>query len=270
MGNPRIEVLDRLISRKLYKTEAIVIKRFNLGEADRVLTLYTPGKGKIRAVAKGVRKPKSKLGGHLETLTHSDLMIAEGQNLDIISQSQTIDSFQSVRNDLYRTSCALYIAELVDLFTAEGLDNYPVYRLLLSTLNWLGETNDIQLTLRYFEIQLLGLLGYRPQLHYCLNCHIKIAPVSNFFSPNAGGIFCPECRNIDPIIRPISLNALKLLRTLQTNEYEQATHIKITPALSQELERLMREYISYRLEREVKSSAFLDQLHKIRPPVSSD
>lgn len=251
---------------RVYKTEAIVLKRNNLGEADKILTLYTPNLGKIRAVAKGVRRPKSKLGGHVETLTHSAMMLARGRNLDIVTQSQTIDSFLPLRGDLWRISCALYAVELVDRFTAEQAKNYPVYKLLLNTLGWLGQASDVQLLLRYFELHLLGYLGYQPQLHQCLSCKSPIEPTANFFSPSGGGVLCPNCGDTEPVVRPISLNALKVMRLLQGSDYETASRVRLSPNLSQELEKLMREYIRYLLEREVKSVEFLDRLRATKSP----
>jgi len=241
----------------------------NLGEADRILTLYTPYSGIIKAIAKGVRRPKSKLGGHVETLTHSTMMLAKGRNLDIIVQSQTIDSFLPLRNDLWRTSCALYIAELVDRFTEERSENYPVYTLLLSTLKSLVNTNNFQLLLRYFELQLLGLLGYRPQLNQCINCKREIEPTNNFFSPGEGGVICPHCSSSELSIKPLSLNALKVLRLLQKGNFNEANRVRLTADLSDELEIVMREYIKYLLEREVKSVAFLDRLRKTKIIVSN-
>lgn len=254
---------------RVYKTEAIVLKRINLGEADRILTLYTPYSGIIKAVAKGVRRPKSKLGGHVETLTHSAMMLAKGRNLDIIVQSQTIDSFLPLRNDLWRTSCALYIAELVDRFTEERSENYPVYTLLLSTIKSLVNTTNFQLLLRYFELQLLNHLGYRPQLNQCITCKREIEPTTNFFSPGGGGVICSYCSSSEIPIKPLSLNALKVLRLLQRGNYNEANRIRLSASLSEELEIVMREYIKYLLEREVKSVEFLDRLRKAKLVVSN-
>jgi DNA repair protein RecO (recombination protein O) len=247
---------------RVYKTEAIVLKRTNLGEADKILALYTPNFGKIRAVAKGVRRPKSKLGGHVETLARSSMMLAVGRNLDIITQSQTIDSFLPLRSDLWRTSCALYTAELVDRFTEEHIENYSVYRLLLNTINNIVKTDDADLLLRYFEIQLLGYLGYKPQLQTCIHCKKELEPVENYFSASGGGTLCPNCRATEPRVRPLSLNALKVMRLFQSSTYDQARKVKLNPGLSKELETIMREYIRYILEREVKSAEFLDQLRR--------
>jgi len=247
---------------RVYITEAIVLKRTNLGEADKILTLYTPNMGKIKAVAKGVRRPKSKLGGHVETLIRSSMMLAKGRNLDIITQSQTIDSFLPLRSDLWRTSCALYSIELVDRFTEERIENYAVYRLLLSTINNIVEADNVDLLLRYFEIQLLGYLGYRPQLQTCINCKSKLEPQDNYFSTSGGGVLCPNCRAAEPRIKPLSLNALKVMRLFQSSNYDQVRKVHLNAGLSKELETTMREYIRYILEREVKSAEFLDKLRR--------
>ena len=250
---------------KVYKTEAIVLKTLNVGEADKILTLYTPNLGKFSAMAKGVRRPKSKLGGHLGRLTHSSLMLARGRNLDVITQSETISSFLPLRGDLWRSSLALYAAELVDQFTVEHVENYPIFRLLLDTLHRLCETEDGELTLRYFELHLLTHLGYKPELHQCMACKSALEPVTNFFSPS-GGVLCPQCRQREPLSRPLSVNALKVLRFLASSDYTRASRLRLNSELSRELESLMRQYIRYHLEREVNSVEFLDRLRRDMKP----
>ncbi|MFC1906112.1 DNA repair protein RecO [Chloroflexota bacterium] len=247
---------------RVYKTEGIVLKRTNLGEADKILSIYTPNLGKIRAVAKGVRRPKSKLGGHVETLTRSSMMLAVGRNLDIITQSQTIDSYLPLRSDLWCTSCALYAAELVERFTEEHIENYPVYRLLQSTISSIVETENVDLALRYFEIRLLGYMGYKPQLQTCISCKAELEPVENYFSASGGGVLCPNCRTAEPRVRSLSLNALKVMRLFQSKTFDHVSKVHLNPGLSKELETTMREYIRYILEREVKSAEFLDQLRR--------
>ena len=180
---------------RTYQTEAIIIRKFKLGEADRILTLYTPHLGKIRAVAKGVRRPRSKMAGHLELLTHSLVSLARGRNLDRIIGSQTINSFLPVRNDLQLTSCALYACELVNQFTAEHVENRPLFQLLLEIMQQLCQPGDSQLMLRYFELHLLNEVGYRPQLQQCVICHQPLEPVINYFCSDAGGILCPDCHH---------------------------------------------------------------------------
>jgi DNA repair protein RecO (recombination protein O) len=247
---------------RVYQTEAIVIKRTKLGEADRILTLYTPDLGKIKAVAKGTRRPKSKLGGHVELLTHSLLMLARGRNLDIITQAQTIDNFLPLRDDLGRISYGLYISELVDCFAAEHIENRRLFDLLLDTMHQLSQAEDGEPVLRYFELHLLEHLGYRPRLQQCTGCGSPLQPVTNFFSSSQGGALCHNCGYQEPIARPLSLNALKVLRLWQDCDYTTAKKVKISPQLSSELEQVLREYIKYLLERQLKSTAWLDRLKR--------
>ena len=213
-------------------------------------------------MAKGVRRPKSKMGGHLETLTHSALMIAQGRNLDIITQAQTIDSFLPLRSDLWRSSMAVYAAELVNQFTAEHVENYPLYKLLLKTLHRICETQDVELTLRHFELKLLTHLGYKPELDQCIGCKTDLEPMRNFFSASGGGVLCPQCREREPLSRTVSLNALKVMRFIDKSDYVKAGKLKLNAELSRELEQLIRYYIRYLLEREVKSVEFLDRLRR--------
>ncbi|MDP2953057.1 MAG: DNA repair protein RecO [Chloroflexota bacterium] len=247
---------------RVYNTEGIVLRQTRLGEADKLVCLYTPGMGKLRAVARGAYRLRSKLAGHVEPLTHSAFLIAQGQSLDVISQAQTLQSFLPLRQDLWRTACALYVAELVYQFTPEGAENYPLYRLLQNTLGWLGEAPTLEPTLRYFEMQLLEALGYRPQLYSCVSCHNPLEPQAHLFSPSGGGVLCPGCRSAEPLSSPISLNALKVMRLLQKGEYAPAARLRLEPGLARELERLMRGYLRYLLEKEIKSTGFLDRLRE--------
>jgi len=162
---------------RTYQTEAIIIKKTKLGEADRILTLYTPHLGKIQGVARGVRRPRSKLAGHLELLTHSQVSLARGRNLDTITGSQNINSFFPLKNDLELTAHALYATELVDQFTADQIENYPLFQLLLETMHRLCLAGDNELVLHYFELHLLNEVGYRPQLQQCVSCRKTLEPV---------------------------------------------------------------------------------------------
>ena len=120
---------------RTYQTEAIIIKKMKLGEADRILTLYTPHLGKIRAVARGVSRSKSKMAGHLELLTHSLVSLTRGRNLDRIIGSQTINSFLPLKTDFQLGAYALYLTELTDQFTAEQTEDTPLFQLLLESLH---------------------------------------------------------------------------------------------------------------------------------------
>lgn len=251
-----------------YQSEAVIIKKTKHGEADRILTLLTLNRGKIHAVAKGVRRPKSKLSGHLELLTYTNVSFARGHNLDTITGSQTINAFLPLKSDLNLTSCGLYIAELTDQFTVEHMENIEVFRLLVDTLEKLCEVSNKEMTLRYFEMQLLNYTGYRPELQQCIKCHKALEPVANYFNKAEGGVLCPVCGQSQTILYPLSVNALKVLRLLQNGNYTMANKLKLTSQLAAEIQEVIRSYIKYILEREVKTIAWLDDLKEMSYPNS--
>ncbi|MBI2847773.1 MAG: DNA repair protein RecO [Chloroflexi bacterium] len=254
---------------RTYQTEAIIIKKTRLGEADRILTLYTPDLGKIQGVAKGVRRPKSKLAGHLEMLTHSTVSFARGRNLDTIIGSQTINSFLPLKSDIDRTARALYLVELVNQFTAEHVEDRRLFWLLLETMQQLCLPENNELLLRYFELHLLDAAGYRPQLQQCVHCRHTLTPVVNYFSPGGGGVLCPDCRHSQNTVYHLSVDALKVIRWLQDNDLSSVIRLKTDFELSRELEKVMREYIKHLLEREIKSAAWLDSLKELPSPSST-
>jgi len=247
---------------RTYQTNGIVIKKTKLGEADRILTLYTPDRGKIQAVAKGVRRPKSKMAGHLELLTHSRISLARGRNLDIVTGAQTIDAFLPLKTDLTLASYGLYVIELVNQFTPDQSEDEELFRLLLETMAGLCNTDNPGLVLRYFEIKLMDNAGFRPQLQECVACHQPLGAEMNFFSAASGGMLCPACASKEPFAYGISVNALKVLRFIQENGLQAVSRLKVTATLAKELEAVTRHYLRYLLEREVKSAAWLDALRE--------
>ena len=130
---------------RVYKTQAIVLRQRKLGEADKIVTLYTAYGGRLDAVAKGVRRTKSRLAGHLEPLTLGSYLLAEGRELDIVTQAETIDPFPGLRNDLDRLGRALYCAELVDRLTSERSESTPIFRLLHETLSYIDASSHYEI-----------------------------------------------------------------------------------------------------------------------------
>lgn len=246
---------------RLYRVQAIVLRRTDVGEADRLLTLFTPDLGKIRVNAKGARKPSSRKSGHVELFTHVDLLIAKGQRVDVVTQADTIEAFIDLRDNLERVSYAYYLAELVDKFSEEGSENRPVFDLLVHALGWLSEpATNPDLLARFFELRFLQYVGYRPQLFQCLHCGNAIEPVENYFSVEAGGVLDPNCAHTQRDAQAISLNTLKVLRYLQTREWEAVRHLSLAPKVLFEVEQLMQRYITFHLERDLKSIKFLHEL----------
>jgi DNA repair protein RecO (recombination protein O) len=244
---------------RIYRTEAVVIRRSDFGEADRMLTLITP-QGKRRVVAKGARKTTSRLAGHIELFTHTTLLLAVGRNLDIVTQSVILHSFDNLRGDLKRIGAAYYAAELIDRLVEEDDENRPAFDLLVATLQTIDTTRNLNLALRFYELRLLGYLGYRPQLYHCAACQEVLTEETNRFSPAGGGALCPRCARADRATMPMSLNGFKLLRFLQAQPLEAIERLNISDATRDEVEKLLRAYIRRILERDLKSVAFLEEV----------
>ncbi|MEK7681384.1 MAG: DNA repair protein RecO [Chloroflexota bacterium] len=248
---------------RLYKTEGIVLRRSDMGEADLLLTFYTPFYGKLRAVARGARRPSSKLAGHVELLARGLFLLARGQNLDTFSQAECVEPFAALRDDLESVGRALYVAELLDRFTPDGAENRLLYQLLVETLRRFPAGGDM--AVRFFEVQALVLSGFRPDLHTCVECGAAVTPGHHLFSASGGGVLCPRCRDQEPVVRPLSLNALKVLRLLDRGDYAEAARLRISAELAGEVEQALRQYIWYLLEREVKAISFMDRVRRGEP-----
>jgi DNA repair protein RecO (recombination protein O) len=247
-------------SLRLYRTDAIVLRRSDFGEADRLTTVYTPHLGKLRLLAKGVRRPVSKMAGHLELFTHTRLLVAKGRSLDLITQSETIDSFLPLREDLLRTTYAHYSVELLDRLTPEQMEDYPLFGSLLITVRRLAEERQPEIAVRMYETSLLGHLGYRPQLQHCAQCRAQLEPVVNRFSARVGGVLCPTCSGADSGSAPLTVNALKVMRLLQNGDYQLAAQLRLDEALRREIEEHLKSALRHLLERDVNSTAFLNRL----------
>ncbi|MFN8533781.1 MAG: DNA repair protein RecO [Dehalococcoidia bacterium] len=237
-----------------YRTEGIVVRLVNVGEADKILTLVTPDHGKLSALAKSIRRPKAKLSGHLDLFSRAKLLIANGRNLDVIAGAEMIDGFRRVRDDLWRTSCAIYAIELVERFSEENLENRSLYGLLVGALEILDETRNAEVLLRHFELAVLGASGFRPELRNCLVCQREIEPEENRFSPN--GVTCPQCP-FDASSRPISIAALKVLRFLQANDVATSLRLRPDPRVLGEIEGHLQRTLHSVLDRDLKSTEFL-------------
>lgn len=251
-----------MTTERLYRTDAIILRRADFGEADRLLTVFTPNRGKLRLLAKGVRKTTSRKAGHVELFMLTDMLVAQGKTWDIISQAEIVEPYRELREDLDKTSHAYYLAELFDRFTEEHDANAPLFELLVMTLARLNHLTDPFIPLRYFELHLLSLTGFQPQLHFCLTCQEALEPVENYFHFADGGTLCPEHGRARPNAEPIPLPVLKVLRFLQTEPWEKVAKLQITPATRQQVEALLLGYITFLLERRLKSVDFLRKLRR--------
>jgi DNA repair protein RecO (recombination protein O) len=292
----------------VYTTDAIILKRMDYGEADRILTLFTPGRGKIRAIAKGARRTTSRIAGHVELFTRSQLQLSVGRDLEIITQGESREQFPHLRTELWHATTAYYLAELIDKFTEEHNEYEDLYALLIESLRRLNDdaahtarhaqnghngalavhespaasvylADETEASpssnghtpayrsrawqlLRYFEIQMLDDLGYRPSLHECAACGATLQPVENGFNATLGGVLCPNCARFSQ--RPVSLASLKVLRLLQTTPWEQIPRLRLDSNQQNEIEHLLQALIRFHLERDLKSWDFLRHIQPVQ------
>jgi DNA repair protein RecO (recombination protein O) len=247
-------------TQRLYRARGFVLKRMDLGEADRILTLYTREHGKLRAVAKGVRKTTSRSAGHLEPFILTDLSLAVGKELDVVSQAETRQAFREVREDLVLTTHAYYLAELTDLLTDDRLENRDVFDALVDGFTALAERQDARLVVISFQLRVLDALGYRPELRECVSCRSNIAPGKNQFSALLGGVVCPRCGPNELSARPIGTEALKLVRYLQQSGGFRA--LNVDSRVSREAEMLLRDYAEQIVEHRLRSPALIARVQQ--------
>ncbi len=249
---------------RTWRTEGIVLRARDIGEADRLLTVLTPGAGKIRVVAPGVRRIRSRKAGHLEPLSRVDLLLAEGRSMDVVSQGQVTEPHVVLREDLWRVTCAMYLAELVERFTEEGAgarEARHVFALLDACLHWLELARSGDLVLRYFELRLLAIHGVLPELGVCIRCGVPPRPESLWVSAADGGLVCGACGG-QPGDRTVSVTTVKILRYLAEAGVRDAERLAVPPGSHAEMEAILTEAVRRALDRDLNSRGFLDLVRR--------
>jgi DNA repair protein RecO (recombination protein O) len=248
---------------RLYRTRGIVLRRRDFDEADRLLTVLTRDRGKLTLLAKGARKISSRKAAHVDLFKQVELQVHRGRSFGIVTQAETVCSFTVIRNDLQRLAAAHYLAELADSFAHEGDDCAGIYDLVLEGLQWLDTGGDPRLAQRYFELHLLDLAGFRPQLYRCLRCDAWLEPAANVFDAVAGGMFCPLCAETAPQGRPVTVGAQKVLRFLQRSDAGDCQRLVLRAPLHDEMEALLTTYLRHILERSPKSRRFIEAVRAL-------
>lgn len=241
------------LRERLYQTDAIILRRIDLNEADRILTIYTPLRGKFNVIAKGSRRPSSRMGPHVELLSRTKLMLAKGRDLDVVSGAELAQSHQRLHTDLDAYSHACHFVEMLLRMTEERQENRAIYELLSSSLQLLDDGIDSFAVTRHFELVLLALLGYKPELYRCLSCDNELTAERNAISNRIGGMLCPRCVAADAGAFPLSVNAQKYLRTLDRSGLAAAVRLPLDQSLKNELEGALAGYIRYHAERDLQS-----------------
>ncbi len=231
----------------LLSTPAIVLGSIKLGEADKLVTFFTAKRGKLKGVAKGARRMKSRFGASLEPLTHCNLVVFEkpGDKLARIDQSDIVHSFQKLRENWGEIQLGSHMVHLVQRMTPEAEPNPSIYRLLLEGLTFLENGADRQLSAILFVIRLVAYSGYQPRWDQCLKCRTLLTQPKIYFSSGQGGTVCPKCAEGMERLASISQGTLAFLRASQKMDYTVAHRLKPSPAMRLEIQTLFGQHMTY-------------------------
>lgn len=241
------------------KTQGIIIKRMNYGEADRILTILTEKQGKIKAMARGSRKILSKLGGSLEPFCLTDFIFHEGRNFYIITSAVVIKHFEKIHCDIDKTAKAFYIGELLDKFLEEKQNHPEVHELFVKYLESLERADD-PILIPVFSAKILENLGFKPEVSECLHCRNKLIPKQNFWDNVEGGVICQTCHNKFGHGQEIENDVIKILRLIFSPGFAVGSKINIDENYKNQTGAVLENYIEGVLERELKSKKFLKEI----------
>ncbi len=255
--------------QRAFRSDAIILRRRNFNEADRLLTVLTPTHGRLDLIAKGARRPASAKTGHVELFTRSELLVHRGRELGLAIQAELRKPWEPLHQDLQRGAWAGHVAELVERFTNPGDDDMQsLFALLDATFDRLCEERDARLVVRHFELQLLDETGFRPELQRCVAGGEVIVAQDQFFSHAAGGVVCPACAGRGVGQLRLAQATLRVLRHLQRSPWEQVRALNIPEGLHNDLERILTAYMTWVLERRLQGVDFVRRVRRLRATAS--
>lgn len=248
----------------LTKTRGVVLRAINIKEADRIIEIYSDDLGKVRAVARGIRKIQSRMAGHLEPFTYVELMFAQGRgDLPTITGAKALEHYESIRRNLKRVAVASYLSELVSRLTPDNQASRRFPELLRAAYTALNNDHDPKLVTGYFEWQAITVAGWEPNLYNCARCHRKLYPQGLSLSMMQSGVLCPDCRHTDRESHAISPEAVKLLRCHAERSFNEVEGLLVSGKVRGEVKRLTDLIVRQTLEREPKSKAFMMHLETV-------
>lgn len=246
----------------LQKCEGIVIRTTDYGETNKVITLYTREWGKIGVMARGAKKPNSRLSSVSQLFTHGYFLIQKGSGLGSVQQGEIISSFRSISEDLFMTAYASYIVELTDKCTEDKKPNPYHFELLFQTLNCLNEGYDPDIIMNIYEMKMLNVMGLYPVLNQCSVCGSSDGHFS--FSIREGGLLCHRCLDKDPYHFKISPAAVKLLRLFYNFDLSRLGNISVKEETKAELKKVISAYYDEYSGLHLKTKKFLNSMEHLR------
>jgi len=245
-----------------FTTDVITLKSYNLSESDKIIVMYSKDKGLLRCVAKGVKKTSSKLGSCFDSLIASQVLIAKGKKLDVISQSQGINSFSKIRKDFSKLSYAMYCADVINAFSIEDdISSNEIYGLFYGVLSAISESKNklnTILCVMKFQINLMEILGYGLELDNCIKCSCAIGETV-VFSKTSGGVLCPKCA--EDFSNHTSSKLVNFFKKISGTSFE--SKFFVDEPLKNELTimycfNLMKDYIQVCSPKKLKAQEFLE------------
>jgi len=237
-----------------FQTSVIILNRLPFGEDDSKIIAYSPTKGKIELIARGTKKIKSKLAGHLEPITLTDLMVVPGKQYDYVGNAVSRISYANIKSDLDKLTVAGQVIGIFNKIIKSGQSERDIYELLndfLTLLN-LGNVNkaDYNLLASFFIIKLLSELGYKPELFYCVICKMKIKPSNNKFDLAKGGVICRDCsiKAAGQYRLTIPDDGIKLLRLASRCDLLKLANIKINEKLKKDVMSIISFFLRYHFD----------------------
>ena len=231
-----------------YQSRSIIIKSMDYRESDKLVTVFSEKESKLRGIARGIKKPGSSLRACIQPFCHSLLFFHRGKELDLITQGRLLDFYGNSREDIDRTLYCVYLMELLDKALMDRMAMPRLYRLTLAVLEEINNKGLNPLILRYFEMQLLVQLGYRPVLDHCINCGQQ-GNMLKSFSPAVGGMLCPDCTAGEEDCMILSGEVLGLLRLMINGNLTTLQRVRASSAALDKIESFLERYLEYHLER---------------------
>lgn len=244
------------------KCEGIVIRSTPYGESNKIITLFTREFGKMALMARGARKPNSRLSAITQLLFCGQFLFQSSRGLGTLQQGESIHFFKEIREDLFKTAYSSYLAELLDKGTEESKVNPYLYELFYQTLDYIDEGYDAAILTNIFEMKMLQVIGLRPELNQCVNCGSKEGRFA--FSIRENGLLCHRCFELDPYLLPVSQATVKLLRLFYYIDLRRLGSISVKPQTKKELRTVLSMYYDEYSGLFLKSRKFLEEIEKMQ------
>ena len=246
----------------LQKCEGIVLRTTDYGETNKIVTLYTREWGKIGVMARGAKKPKSRLSAITQPFTYGFFLLQNGRGLGNMQQGEIITPLRAIKEDIFLTAYASYVVELTDKSTDEKKTNPFIFELLYQTLTYLNEGYDPEILKNIYEMKMLPVLGLYPILNQCAICGDKEGLFS--FSIREGGIICHRCLTKDPYHLKVSSATIKLLRIFYFFDLHRLGNISVKVETKAELKKVIDTYYNEYSGLFLKTKKFIEQLDQLK------